>query len=114
MFNIINDLMREEMSDQMVPDRVDRRNRRIEERAEEKRKKKHREKLNATLKPCPFCGSRARIEEREKPDGYCHYTVKFVQCTYCHAKTEERINGGYYGMYCKDEEIADIWNTRKE
>lgn len=61
MFNIINDLAREEMSDQMAPDRVDRRNRRIEERAEEKRKKKHREKLNATLKPCPFCGSRAQL-----------------------------------------------------
>lgn len=75
---------------------------------------KQRKLLNAELKPCPFCGSRARIEERSKPDGYCHYTVKFVQCTQCHAKTEERICDGYYGQWCTDEEIAELWNGRVE
>ena len=107
MHNIIDELKREEMLDEMEPGRVDRRNRRVEERAT-------RKKLNATLKPCPFCGGRARIEEREKPDGYCHYTVKFIQCTECHSKTEERICDGYYGEYCSDEEIVELWNRRKE
>ena len=77
-------------------------------------KKEQRKQLNEELKPCPFCGSRARIEERSKPDGYHHYTVKFIQCTKCHAKTEERICDGYYGKYCTDEEIADLWNRRVE
>ena len=77
-------------------------------------KKEQRKQLNEELKPCPFCGSRARIEERSKLDGYCHYTVKFVQCTQCHAKAEERICDGYYGEYCTDEEIAELWNRRIE
>ena len=112
MHNIIDELAREEMLDQMVPGRADRRNRHALERAEEKRKKKLRERLNSQLKPCPFCGGRARIEERQEPDGYCHYTVKFVQCTECHSKTEERISDEYYGEYCGDKEIAELWNRR--
>ncbi len=77
-------------------------------------KKEQRKQLNEKLKLCPFCGSRARIEERSKPDGYRHYTVKFIQCTKCHAKTEERICDGYYGEHCTDEEIAELWNRRVE
>lgn len=77
-------------------------------------KKEQRKQLNNRLKTCPFCEGKAQIEERSKPDGYCHYIVKFVQCTQCHAKTEERTCDGYYGDWCTDEEIADLWNRRAE
>ena len=79
---------------------------RVEKRAAEIRKQKLRERINASLKPCPFCGNRVRIEERERPDGYTSYIVKFVQCTKCHCKTDERICDGYYNQYCSDEEIV--------
>lgn len=71
-------------------------------------------RLNNTLKPCPFCGGKARIYDATRPDGYCNYTVKFVQCTQCHAKTEERTCDRYYGDYCTDEEITELWNRRAE
>lgn len=32
-------------------------------------KKEQRKQLNNRLKPCPFCGGKAQIEERSKPDG---------------------------------------------
>lgn len=80
-------------------------------RAEERQKEKLRKKINSQLKPCPFCGGRARIEEREKYDG-CSYEVLFVQCAECHARTEEKICDGYYGQYCSDEEVAGLWNRR--
>ena len=47
-------------------------------------------------------------------DTDCSYRVKFVQCTQCHAKTEERTCDGYYGDWCTDEEIAELWNRRSE
>lgn len=31
-------------------------------------KKEQRKQLNNRLKPCPFCGGKAQIEERSKPD----------------------------------------------
>lgn len=108
----IRDDMIPEPFDTIEGEIIDRRNRRIEERAKETHEKRVRERLNSQLKPCPFCGGRARIEERVEPDGYCSYTVKFVQCTKCHSKTEERICDGYYGGHCSDEEIAERWNRR--
>ena len=80
--------------------------------AAEIRKVRLRERINASLKPCPFCGSRARIEERKLLDGYVRYMVKFVQCTECHSKTETRICDGYYNQHCSDEEITELWNRR--
>ena len=46
-------------------------------------------RLDSLLKPCPFCGGKARIYDATRPDGY-------------------------YGEYCTDEEIADLWNRRVE
>ncbi len=71
-------------------------------------------RLNSLLKPCPFCGGKALIYDATRPDGYCRYSVTFVQCGECHAKTEERTCDGYYGDYCTDEEIAELWNRRAE
>lgn len=71
-------------------------------------------RLDSLLKPCLFCGGKARISDAIRPDGHCSYRVKFVQCTQCHAKTEERTCDGYYGDWCTDEEIADLWNRRAE
>lgn len=85
---------------------------RIEKHAAEIRKVRLRERINDSLKPCPFCGSIARIEERKLPDGYVSFMVKFVQCTECRSKTDERICDGYYNQYCSDEEIAELWNRR--
>lgn len=110
----INDLLIHTYDDEFCPDGVDSAVIRIEKRAAEKRKQRLRIRINNSLKSCPFCGGRARIEERERIDGPMHYTVKFVQCTSCHCKTDEQISDGYYGKYCSDEEIANIWNQRKE
>lgn len=72
-------------------------------------------RLDYLLKPCPFCGGgKARIYEATRPDGHCSYRVKFVQCTECYAKTEEKTCDGYYEEYCTDEEIAELWNRRSE
>lgn len=71
-------------------------------------------RLDSLLKPCPFCGGKARISDAIRPDGHCSYRVKFVQCTECHAKTEEKTCDGYYEEYCTDEEIAELWNRRSE
>lgn len=69
-------------------------------------------KNGISLKPCPFCGGEAAIDTVIKPDGGCHYEVKLVKCLKCGAKTKEKITDGYYGDYCSDEEIAELWNRR--
>lgn len=66
------------------------------------------------LKPCPFCGGKAVIDTTIKPDGGCHYKVKFAKCKRCGAQTKEKICDGYYGEHCSDEEIAELWNKRVE
>ena len=99
--------------DDLYPkDGVDAAINRVEKRAAEMRKVRLRKRINASLKPCPFCGDRARIEEMERTNGYTRYTVKFVQCTKCHSKTGEQICNGYYNAYCSDEEISELWNQR--
>lgn len=67
---------------------------------------------NIVLKPCPFCGGDAIIDTATRPDGGCHYTVKYVKCQRCGAKTKEKICNGYYGEDCSDKEIAELWNRR--
>ena len=86
----------------------------VEKRAKEIRKRRNREKINNTLKPCPFCGGKGQIEERTIPDGYTHYEFKFVRCSSCGAQTVKRTCDGYYGEWCSDEEIAELWNHRVE
>lgn len=65
------------------------------------------------LKPCPFCGGEATIKEGKRNDANVTYKTKYVQCVGCGTKTQEKISDGYYGLYCTDEEISELWNTRK-
>ena len=64
------------------------------------------------LKNCPFCGGNATIKTKSLNDGYCGYYVKCIMCENCGIQTRERTCDGYYGEYCSDEEIAEIWNRR--
>lgn len=64
------------------------------------------------LKSCPFCGGEAELRNNIKIDGGCHYTVKYIVCKKCGAKTTERGCDGYYNLWCTDEEIAELWNQR--
>jgi hypothetical protein len=64
------------------------------------------------LKSCPFCGGKAVLKTSTQYDGQCHYTVKYIECNECYIQTNKRICDGYYGAYCSDEEIAEIWNSR--
>ena len=107
MHNIIDELKREEMLDKMEPGRVDRRNRRVEEQAK-------RKKLNATLKPCPFCGGSAKIVEKLESEGECSYNAIFVQCEKCYARTAVKASDGYYGEKYDVGGIAELWNRRVE
>lgn len=84
----------------------------IEEELAEIRKKLNRDRLNAQLKPCPFCGGKAAIiNQTESDGGYCYETVS-VKCARCGASPYSKISDGYYGLYCSDEEIAEMWNKR--
>ena len=55
------------------------------------------------LKPCPFCGGEAKMDNWSSTDGYMNDWWKRVQCTVCDiaklGKTEE--------------EVIEAWNTRK-
>ena len=65
------------------------------------------------LKRCPFCGGEAEIVDEKRYCGNEGYSVKFVKCRECDVCTKERISDGYFNEYCTDEEIAELWNTRK-
>lgn len=65
------------------------------------------------IKPCPFCGGEAAIVENTRWDGHVSYKTKCVECKECRVKTREKTSSGYYGDYCTDEEISNLWNTRK-
>ena len=64
------------------------------------------------LKPCPFCGGKARVMISTRQDGGSHYYTKSINCTDCGCGTVEKTCSGYYGQYCTDEEIAALWNRR--
>lgn len=85
----------------------------VEEKSAAIRKKKERERLNSELLPCPFCGGKAEIRNetvRDTPSD--RYEVVFVTCLDCGASTERKVSDGYYGLRCRDDEIAALWNRR--
>lgn len=50
------------------------------------------------LKPCPFCGSPARIIERKYLSAYD------IKCTICNSKTDQ--------WFDTPEDAAEFWNRR--
>lgn len=64
------------------------------------------------LKPCPFCGGEAEIRNDTRQDGNHYYSVIYVECSKCGARTLEKISDGYFDEYCSNEEIAELWNAR--
>lgn len=58
------------------------------------------------LKPCPFCGGKARVSA--KVFDYMVETA-FVYCEKCGAQTEE-VTASIH--YCAEDKAADLWNNR--
>ena len=54
---------------------------------------------NDELKPCPFCGEKAKIEATDNGSMF------HVECSVCHARTDD-----YYPKY-KGDTVLD-WNRR--
>lgn len=63
--------------------------------------------LESLLKLCPFCGGEARIYDVTRHDRYCSYRVKFVQCTECHAKTEEKTWTNIMGITAQTKKLQN-------
>ena len=58
-------------------------------------------KLEAQLRPCPFCGGRGRLKEKRTNDNIkighsfslrsTHFArVRYIRCEKCHARTQAR------------------------
>lgn len=66
--------------------------------------------MSEKLKPCPFCGGKARLEAIDFDDDYptnLSEVIWWVMCTKCGAHTDE------YSTPTEAEAIA-AWNTRAE
>ena len=66
--------------------------------------------MSEKLKPCPFCGGKARLEAIDFDDDYptnLSEAIWWVMCTKCGAHTDE------YSTPTEAEAIA-AWNTRAE
>lgn len=64
------------------------------------------------LKPCPFCGGRAWLQFKDRPDPPSCYMVWLVRCIDCGARTKDFPTGNYYGLNATPEEVAQAWNRR--
>ena len=54
--------------------------------------------MNDELKPCPFCGGKAILDETNENE-------VFVGCYDCYAHT---------GLYCYKQDAIDVWNKRAQ
>ena len=57
--------------------------------------------MNKELKPCPFCGGKAKLEHD------VHYS--YVRCMECHARTNYI---GIASYHCSDDRAIEFWNHR--
>ena len=64
------------------------------------------------IKPCPFCGGKAKLHNEKMSDGQCSYKAYYIECYNCHIKTPAIANDGYHGVRCSEEDIKKIWNRR--
>ena len=58
------------------------------------------------LKPCPFCGGKARISSKVFD---CIADTAVVYCEVCGAQTEEVTASVHY---CAEDKAAELWNNR--
>lgn len=56
------------------------------------------------LKPCPFCGGKARIMHLTSASGI--ETHSMVECRSCHIKTD------YYVYEFGERNVIKVWNRR--
>ena len=59
--------------------------------------------MKEKLKPCPFCGGKARTRHLYLADEPTHTKV---ECSTCHIGTD------YYLYEYNDRRVAKVWNTR--
>lgn len=71
--------------------------------------------MNIDLKPCPFCGGRAKMMMAITPVSIqANSPAVFVQCTECCAEMHKIINPytDYTSLERKAKELAEKWNRR--
>lgn len=80
---------------------------------EDKVWKERIKRVNKRLTPCSCCGGRAEVKKSTRPDGYCSYSVVYVECNRCGLRTKDLDVDGYYdGERHTPEEAAELWNRR--
>lgn len=57
------------------------------------------------LKPCPFCGGRAKL--------YVTWDMEKVMCTRCKCQTPEYKRNGLNDGFMDGRKVVKKWNTRK-
>lgn len=58
------------------------------------------------LKPCPFCGGKAHIEEKVTLGGS---SIVWVECESCGARLPDIY---VKSSYCANDKAAEAWNRR--
>lgn len=66
----------------------------------------NREEVEASLKPCPFCGGRAELVDDERRDSEGALTVYLIGCADCDALM------GNFKNFETPAEVAEEWNQR--
>ncbi len=69
------------------------------------------------IKPCPFCGSEARLKIREDDSDYCFEKttgkIKEYYDIHCTNNDCYLCDGADWNHWCP-EEIIELWNTRSK
>ena len=65
------------------------------------------------LKPCPFCGSEAVLDDTIDCFGQVNITGHYVECTKCMASSQVFHEYGRTKEYCINRAV-EFWNRRVE